>query len=186
MKMLALAFLALAAPAPSAAQTPVQVPTFRSLSLQGGGTVTLRHGPVQKVTLVRGDAAVSEFRVRDDGTLEIRACRSRCSNYKLEVEIVTPSLSGLAIAGGGSIRSAGAFPERETLGISIAGGGTIDAEPIGAQSVAASIRGGGTIRTRARRSLATSIVGGGVVNYAGEPALTVSVHGGGNIRKISK
>ena len=177
-----LALLALALAAPAAAQTPVPVGKFDAISLVGGGTVTVRHGRAHRVTLLRGNLATSSVEV-DDGDLEIRACRRSCSNYRLEVEVVTPDLGAVAITGGGTIRFAG-FPARRSLAASVTGGGTLDARGMAADSVAASVKGGGIITAAARRSLAASISGGGLVRYTGNPARTVSINGGGSVVRV--
>jgi hypothetical protein len=182
MKKLSLAVTALLATvAPAAAQTPVPVRAFDSIELQGGGSVTIRHGVTQRVTLVRGSTDMTGFTVDEDGTLEIEACIRSCSDYDLEVEIVTPGLGAIAIHGGGSIRAQGNFPARDDLAVAIHGGGSIDVRAIVANDVAASIRGGGSIRTHAEDNLAASIQGGGSVTYWGDPERAVSINGGGTV-----
>ena len=81
----------LLAAAPAAAQGPVTVPRFDSVELQGGGQVVLRHGPTQRVTIVRGNVEMTRFSV-ERGRLEILACVRSCRNYDLQVEIVTPDI----------------------------------------------------------------------------------------------
>jgi hypothetical protein len=174
----------LLAAAPGAAQTPVSVSRFDSVELRGGGRLTVRHGPAQSVTLVRGDPEMTRFTVGGDGTLEIRACVRSCSGYRLEVEVVTPELEGIAIRGGGSVRAEGAFPDRSRLALAISGGGEIDATAIPAGNVAASVEGGGTILTRARNSLTAAVEGGGEVRYRGDPAVTAAIDGGGTVQPM--
>lgn len=169
---------------PAAAQGPVAVPSFDSIQLEGGGHVTVRHGPTQRVTLVRGTTEMTRFTV-ERGRLEIDACVRSCRDYDLEVEIVTPDIEGLAIQGGGAIRVEGAFPVRDALAVAVMGGGSIDARRIVASDVAAAISGGGMIRTHARDHLAASINGGGVIRYAGEPERSISINGGGNVHRDS-
>lgn len=172
--------------APAAAQTPVSVPTFDSLELRGGGRVTVRHGPQQHVTLVRGDPTITRFAVDGEGRLRIDACIRTCRDYDLRVEIVTPELEAVAIQGGGSIRADGRFPDRGALAIVVTGGGTIDMSAVAAAEVAAAVRGGGSITTRARDSLAASINGGGSVRYLGDPSVTSAINGGGSVAPASR
>ena len=166
---------------PAVAQTPVPVSAFDSIELRGGGTLSVRHGDRQRVTLISGNLETSRFAVDEDGQLTIEACRRSCRDYRLQVEVVTPDIDALAIHGGGSIRTEGAFPRSGSLAVAIHGGGVIDAEALESSSVAASINGGGTIRTRARSSLAASINGGGSIRYLGDPHVTSSINGGGSV-----
>ena len=180
---IAAAVAALAA-APAAAQTPVAVPAFDSIELRGGGEVTVRHGPVQRVTFLRGNNETTKFSVDAQGRLRIDTCRQSCRHYRLELEIVTPELEGAAISGGGAITGEGDFPDRGTLALSVSGGGAIDMTAIESRSVAAAVRGGGAIRTHARDSLTASINGGGAVAYLGDPHVTSAIEGGGAVGPI--
>ena len=185
MRLSILAAVVLASAVPAAAQSPVRVPAFDSIELRGGGHVTIRHGAAQRVTLVRGSAELTRFEVDDDGGLRIDACVRSCRNYDLRFEIVTPSLEAVAITGGGAVRTEGAFPGRGTLAVAVTGGGAIDVRSIEAASVAAAVRGGGSILTRPRNSLAASVSGGGAITYWGNPSVTSSVNGGGSVRRGS-
>ena len=179
----AAAFLGAAAPAP----TVISLPAFRSVQLNGGGHVTLRHGPQQRVTLVSGSTDISGIEVRnghyDGGTkdqLVIDACRRSCNGrYDLRVEIVTPNIEAVAINGGGRIETSGAFPRKDNLGVAVAGGGTIDVRSLPAKNVGAAIRGGGRIYVAAQESLGAAINGGGAIFYAGNPKIETAINGGG-------
>ena len=120
------------------------MPTFNSVELHGGGTLTIRHGAAQRVTLLSGNLETSRFSVDDEGRLTIRACEGSCHNYRLRVEIVTPEIDAVAINGGGSVRAEGNFPQRGDLALAVHGGGALDMMAIEAGSVAAAIRGGGS------------------------------------------
>lgn len=180
-----LAFAALLAAAPSSAQTPVSVGRFDSVELRGGGRVTIRHGATQRVTLLSGNTQMSSLSVDRDGKLVIRACVRSCSNYRLEVEIVTPQLDGIAISGGGSIRTESGFAERRGLTLAVNGGGELDATAVPAASVSALVNGGGAILTRARTRLAASIQGGGAIRYRGDPTVSAAINGGGTVRPMA-
>ncbi len=182
---LAAALAALLCGTAGAARTPVAVPAFDSIGLQGGGRVTVRHGATQSVTLVRGSLDLTRFTVDRDGKLEIHACVRSCRDYDLEVEIVTPVLEGVGIEGGGHIRAEGAFPERDALALGIRGGGEIDMRAIHAATIAAGIHGGGSILAFARDRLAAGIDGGGEIRYLGNPAVTSGINGGGSVSPIN-
>jgi hypothetical protein len=164
------------------AQGPVQVGRFDQLELRGGGRVTVRHGAEQRVTMVRGDSAITGFRVEGD-RLIITACVRSCNRYDLEVEVIVPSLEAAAVHGGGAIRVQGAFPQRGQVALAVNGGGLIDTRESDAASVVAAVNGGGQIRARARTSLVASVRGGGSISYWGNPEVVQSVRGGGSIRR---
>lgn len=185
----ALALLAVAAPAPAVAETVVPVPRFNSVQLRGGGEVRLRHGPVQRVIIVRGSTAHTDIRLRNDGgrrsdTLAIDACNDTCPrNYDLLVEIVTPDLKAVAVDGGGAVHTLGRFPSEDSLAVAVNGGGHIDVRSAGASSVAAAVNGGGTIFAQPRASLAAAIRGGGDIRYWGNPSVVTSINGGGTVTR---
>lgn len=181
MKHFTLAALAAVAAAGASAQTPVELNRFDQIELRGGGSVTLRQGGEQRVTMVRGDAGLTRFRVVDD-RLIIDACTRSCRDYDLEIEITVPSVQAVAIEGGGVIRAARGFAPRGELALAVSGGGLLDFDDIEAANVAASVSGGGQIRARARANLAASVQGGGVITYWGDPEVVSSVQGGGSVR----
>jgi hypothetical protein len=185
MRMFALlAAACLAAPMAAHAQEVISVDKFTAVELHGGGRIIVRQGPVQKVTLVRGDSRVAEFRVRGD-TLVISPCRGVCfGSHDLDVEIEAPALNGAAILGGGEIVARGTFPAQGAVSTSIKGGGDIDMRAVPAQAASARVLGGGKILLAAHDSLAASIFGGGEIRYAGRPAVNSSVHGGGAVSQI--
>ena len=167
---------------PAAADSVVPLGHFSQVALHGGGEITLKHGAVQRVTLVRGSTAHTSFVVRSNGQLEIDACDYSCPHsYELQIEIVSPDIRGAAIDGGGEIRTDGAFPAQSGFEAAINGGGEIDVRAIRAANAAASINGGGKILITANAALAASVSGGGEIVYRGNPAVTQSIHGGGSV-----
>jgi hypothetical protein len=184
MKTLPLAIAALLAVSPAAAQSPVSVPRFDSIELQGGGEVTVRHGATQRVNLLRGSREMTGFTV-ERGQLKIDTCIRDCHNYDLRVEIVTPDLDGLSIRNGGRIVVLGDFPAQADLAVAVSQGGEIDARAIAARDVAASVSRGGLIRTDARETLAASINSGGSISYVGNPETSVAINGGGSVNRDS-
>ncbi|HEX9931670.1 MAG TPA: DUF2807 domain-containing protein [Allosphingosinicella sp.] len=182
-KLLAFALALPLAVIPAAAQTPVSVPRFDSVELRGGGDVIVRHGPQQRVTVLRDDARQAAFDVERGGKLVIRACRTSCRRQHLRVEIVTPDLDAVAITGGGSISAQGRFPAGREFAAAITGGGSIDARAFAASNVTAAIHGGGRIRTAPQRHLTAAIHGGGAITYTGDPRTTVAINGGGAVTR---
>lgn len=130
---------ALAACAPATAQTPVALERFDEIELRGGGSVTIRQGAEQRVTMLRGDPSLTRFRVEGD-RLTIDACIRSCRDYDLAIEIVVPEIDAVAIQGGGSIRARA----QVNLVAAVQGGGSITYW--GDPQVVSNISGGGSIR----------------------------------------
>ncbi len=167
------------APAPAAAQTPLDVGPFESVELHGGGTITIREGAVQAVRLIEGDRASVTATV-DNGRLSIGRCRD-CPHRRLRVEIVTPSLESLSVRDGGTIALEGRFADRPRLDLAVGHGGRIDARPLAADEVAAAIAHGGQILTHARRRLDAAVTQGGMIVYWDRPSVSPAIAGGGGV-----
>jgi hypothetical protein len=179
--LIAAALLA-ATPAIAAAQTVVALPKFDSIELNGGGDVTIRQGPIQRVTLRSGSTEYSSLEVKG-GKLVVRACSDwRCPrHYDLEIEIETPEIGGAAVNGGGYIVAEGAFRPQGAVSATVHGGGKIDLRAVRASAASAAVHGGGGILVFAQNSLSADIAGGGSIRYLGQPTVSSSIHGGGSV-----
>jgi hypothetical protein len=176
---------AFAASAPALATEVVPVPAFRSVQLRGGGEVSIRPGPVQRVTNVEGSSRITRFRVERDGRRRIDVCDGNCPRqYRLRIDIQSPSAPDVGIAGGGLIRASGGFPAQRQLSVAVSGGGKIDMLAVQAGSVNAAVHGGGLISVRPRSSLSAAVNGGGQIRYAGNPAVSSAINGGGSVHRI--
>ena len=191
MKLISLAMagpavlFALAAPQGASARTAVPLPEFRSIELNGGGKVHLRYGPVQRVTFLKGNPGITRLTVEENGSqdrLVIDTCRRSCLEYDLELEIVSPRISGVAVNGGGLVEAGGGFPAQGSIGVAVKGGGRIDARGLPARNVGAAVTGGGRIFTRASGSLSAAVRGGGNITYWGNPSVTTAIAGGGSVK----
>ena len=181
--MIPLFAFAFAASAPVIAAEYVSVPSFRAVELHGGGEVTLKSGPAQRVTILEGSSQVTRIYVGRDGDLQIDACNRRCPpNYRLRVEIQSPRVPDVAIAGGGSIRALGGFSGQAKVAAAVDGGGDIDLRSIDVSDVTAAVNGGGKISVRPRSDLTAAVNGGGDIRYWGNPKVTMAVRGGGTVR----
>lgn len=168
------------------AATDVPVGHFNGVSLRGGGHVALKHGDTQRVTILKGSTQFTDITVKHGEGLEIIACNAQCPNhYDLEIEIVTPDISAIAVRGGGEIESAGGFPRQDELAAAISGGGSIDLRNVNADQVSAAVNGGGDIAVHAERSLSAAVNGGGDITYWGTPQVSSATHGGGSISRGS-
>lgn len=178
----AIAILALSLVGPSAhAQTVLPVQGFSGIELRGGGHVTLRHGAVQRVTILKGSADVSGFEV-ERGRLKIDACRRNCPrNYQFEVLIESPGIEAVAVSGGGQIVTRGNFPARQSIAAAVNGGGQVDTRAIPARVASAAVNGGGSLLVRASGEVRAAVNGGGSIRYWGNPRVSSAVRGGGSV-----
>lgn len=182
---------------PAAAQT-LPLAEFDSIELNGGGTVDLRYGPVQRVTLAEGSTEYTRIRVKgrevrrsgrstvvdDGGRLVIDACNQRCPRrYHLRVVIETPDIDAVAVKGGGEIVAASGFPQQESVAAAVHGGGEIDLRALAVTDVAGAVHGGGRLLVRPQAALAASVNGGGEILYWGNPSVVTSINGGGGVRR---
>jgi hypothetical protein len=175
---------ALATAAPVAAAEVVPVPEFRSIELRGGGSVIVRPGPAQQVTIVNGSTAFTRVRVDHNGKLKIDACNERCPRqYNLTIEIRSPDMPDAAISGGGSITAAPGFAPQSQVSVAVSGGGQIDVRSVRATSVSAAVNGGGRIRTGHSSTLSAAVNGGGEIRYASSNNVNMATHGGGTVRQ---
>jgi hypothetical protein len=157
---------------------------FSGIGLRGGGHVVLKHGTVQRVTLLKGSTEFTRFRIEPGGGLEIDACNANCpQHYDLEIEVVSPELDAIAVEGGGSIEAVSGFPNQDQLSVAVSGGGAIDARQMSATAVNAAVNGGGHIKTAPRATLHAAVNGGGKVLYWGDPSVAQAVSGGGSIER---
>lgn len=157
-------------------------PSFRSIELQGGGMVTVRHGTERRLTVL---TANPNRPIRTDGDrLVIAPCSGRCpGGHRIEVEIVTPELSRVAVTDGGRIELRGDFPAQTALAASVSSGGLIDMRELEAGQVTAAVEHGGRILARPGRGLTASVANGGNVTYWGDPVVTSSVRHGGVVQR---
>ena len=179
-----LSALVIAVPAPVAGQTEVPVAPFRSVEVSGGAVAILRHGPTQRVTLLKGSTDYTRFTIADGGRLVIDKCRSRCPpGYELEIEIVTADIAGVLASHGGTIQSRGSFPLQTEIGAAVRNGGTIDFRTIVTDRVTASVEEGGRIFVMPQIALSASIVNGGQITYWGDARVESLVRHGGTVIK---
>lgn len=175
--------LLLAVPDLCRAQTVIPVAAFRSVSLQNGGEVILRHGSRQQVTVVQGTADCVEATIEDGDRLVIDHRHGCTEGHRITVEIVTPEVDGLAVMNGGTIRTSGDFPRQTDIAVAVEDGGTVDLRAMVVDRVTAAVHDGGRIMTRAEDALTAQVAHGGAVTYWGSPRVTSAVDGGGVIAR---
>src|SRR3569832_1104652 len=163
----AAALAGLLVPAAAFAAETVPLSHFTSVGLEGGGHVTVKYGPEQRVTLLKGSTQYTRLRVENGHSLNIEACNDNCPrHYDLEIEIVTPVLEAAAISGGGEIVASGNFPHVDSFSAAVNGGGDIDVRAVSAKEAHAAVSGGGGIHLPATAQLNAAVTGGGSVERA--------------------
>jgi len=188
MRLIFLALLpSIAGLAPTAghAQQVMPVSAFRSVELKGGGDLTIVPGAVQRVTLLAGNNAITHFRVRDGGKLEIEtSCDSRCPhNYDLRIRIESPTVPDVAVQAGGTIAAGRGFAPQPDIAAAVSAGGTIDLRAVAAEEVSAAVHAGGDIYVHAVRALNAAVNAGGDIHYSGNPQVSMAVANGGNVSR---
>ena len=174
-----------AAAMPVAMQRGVPVAaSFSSVELRNGATGTLIHGVSQRVTLLEGDPEQASISIRDDGQLVIDRCPTHCPRrHNFAVEVVTPALTAIALAQGGTIQSRGEFPHQTQIDVAVSQGGTIDLRGMALANVTASVESGGRIFVKPASALSATVEQGGVITYWGDPVVKSSVRHGGVVIK---
>lgn len=181
---LPLFILAFTISAPAFGTEPVQVPSFRSVQVRGGGDVMIVPGPVQRVTVLHGSTRFTTFRVRRDRQLQIDACNGQCPrNYNLRIRIESPRVPDVAITGGGTIIASAGFAPQPHIAAAVTAGGTIDLRAIEAHDVSAAVNAGGDIYVRPRATLTAAVKAGGDIHYAGHPQVFTAISDGGNVSR---
>jgi hypothetical protein len=168
----------LALPASLAAQTVIPVGQFRSVDLHDGCNVIVRHGPAQRVTILRGSLGSTRVRIMDGERLVIDNCRREC-----QVEVVTPELSAVSVSNGGTLQSLGAFPAQAAIRADVEQGGTIDIRSMAPAAVDASVHSGGRIFTNPRETLVGTVTSGGGITYWGAVRVKQFVRDGGAVAR---
>ena len=168
------------------AATVIPVGEFRSVALSHGGHVVVRHGAVQRVSVVSGDPRCTRVRLGDHQELIIdNSGKKACSRHEHpRLEVVTPRLSSVSVSNGGTVQTAGAFPAQASIDVAVEQGGTIDVRSLPADRVDASVYSGGGIFTTSRKTLVASVESGGFITYWGSvDDVKKSVRDGGVVKR---
>jgi hypothetical protein len=172
---------------PAFAATTVPVGHFESVSLSGGGHVTIKYGATQSVTFLQGSPEFTSVKIKHGDDLDIEVCNSRCpEHYDLEIQIVTSDLKAAAIEGGGHITAESGFPESHEIAAAVDGGGHLDLAALKADKVSAAVNGGGHIEVTALHDLSAAVDGGGSIVYHGDPKVSQAIDGGGSVSRAMK
>ena len=166
------------------AQTVIPLDPFRSIELHHGGNVIVRHGSVQRVTILQGDPRCTLVRVVGEQRLVIDNSGQECPRHaRARIEVVTPEISVISVSNGGTIQTLGAFPPQAAIEAHVEQGGRIDIRSIAADNVDASVYSGGGIFTNPRKTLNATITSGGAITYWGDVRVKRSVRDGGVVQR---
>lgn len=182
----------------------LNIDNFDAIGLAVVGEVYISKGSTQKVT-VKGQANIIDNLEPEveDGEWDIKFDRKARNYEKLVFHITVPDISGLSIAGSGSIKGEDAFNGLDRLSMAIAGSGDIEFSG-SARKVSVSIAGSGTVKGAGLDTedckveiagngdctigdtdeLSVSIAGSGDVKYKGSPKLNTSIAGSGRVRRM--
>ena len=149
----------------------ISVGAFRSVALSNGGHVIVRHGAVQRVSILKGNRRCTQIRLAEGQRLVIdnHGSRRECPRHeRIQIEVVTPNLSAVSVSHGGTLQTLGAFPAQASIDAAVEQGGRIDIRSIAADSVNASVYSGGGIFTTSRKTLSATVQSGGAITYWGD------------------
>lgn len=164
-------------------QQALSLAPFTAVELDGGVKAVLQYGSPQRVKMLKGSGDVSLITVTQE-RLVIDKCRDKCPRgYELHVEIVTPLITAISAANGGTIESRGEFPHQSAMSLAVSHGGTVDARAISANNITSAVSQGGRILAHPQMTMAASVSNGGVITYWGNAQVTSSTQHGGAVTK---
>ncbi len=170
-------------PAQTQASGAIAVAPFNSIDVRNSGHIALRWAATPSVRFLKGGPDYTRVYV-DRGVLVIDRCNPDCPDaYRLDMEVLMPSITSLSLANGGWIQSVGSFPRQDALDVTVRQGGTIDVRPMVVGKVNATVEQGGRILTVPQGLLDAKVRHGGVVMYWGNPRVTRSIDQGGVVDK---
>ncbi|MCW5965806.1 MAG: DUF2807 domain-containing protein [Bryobacterales bacterium] len=148
-----------------------------------GVTLLVDWGAASRKVVTDGKASPPRMSVKS-GTLRV-VCVAPCDGRSsATVRVTTPRLSAIRIDNGGKVQVGEGFPTAPAFGISISGGGVVQAASLRADTVAVVIENGGEASVSAIRSLSSKIRGGGTLQYFGDPQLLADTQGGGSVTRV--
>lgn len=175
---------------------------FDRLDVAGSFDVTLVDGPGYKIT-VQADNDLLDAISSDviDNELRISSLRSFVSRTSMKVTVESPPLRALSVSGNAKA-TAGALSgpnfaftgsgsstaklggSIESLKISLAGAGRVDALDLAAQNVEVEVLGSGTADVHVVKTLSFMVIGSGTLRYRGNPKVSRNAIGRGRVEQI--
>lgn len=159
---------------------------FSAIELTGCGTVRIRKGPRETVTVKANKnlLPVVQTYVRGETLIiEPKQGINILDYSRLEIIVYVDKIVSLDINGAGTIRVDEDLTV-QSYRAKINGSGKIDAVRMTADRVDAIIKGSGKIYTSAESLLRVWMAGSGLVRYRGNPKIDHSIAGTGKIKRI--
>lgn len=168
MKTLILSLLSLLVPLTPVNDTPtdwvakhISVQSFADLSVESAGNIVVLYSKENTLQINGEGKCVEAFKTKvTENTLHLTK-ESGFENCQAEVVIGAPTIKD----------------------INVKNGGIINLSSVEADSMFASIEGGGVISLDAKKFLYGKIKGGGVINYKGDPFVHTDIINGGEVKK---
>jgi len=183
-----------------AASEDRQTSVFERVEVDGSFAVEITVGPVQSVR-VEADANLLPIITTEvaDATLKVASKQNYSTTSPLRVTVTAPKLTGVRLAGSGSVRVAGISGDAFTAGLSgsgkiqlagsaasltadMNGSGSLAASELTTRAVTVSMVGSGLAEVHASDQVTAAVTGSGAVKYAGgAAAVTRNVQGSGSV-----
>ncbi|MCA9667528.1 MAG: DUF2807 domain-containing protein [Myxococcales bacterium] len=174
---------------------------FSTVSVGGAFALDLRRGSPQKV-VVRGDANLLPLveTTVESGRLRVRCRKSVSPRRGLRLEVVTPTLDGLALSGAAKgtvhgvdskrfvLRISGAAKlaldgKADALSVTSSGAAKVDARALKVRAAKVHASGAAKVDVDASETLDVQASGAVAVSYSGSPKLTQSLSGACRLTK---
>jgi len=175
---------------------------FDRIDVAGAFDVTLVDGPNYRIT-VEADNDLLDAVGSDviDNELRIGSLRSFVSRSTMKVTVESPPLRGLTCSGNAKVTAqalsgpAFAFTgsgsstaklggKIDSLKITLAGAGRVDALDLAADAVEVEVLGSGTADVNAVKTLGLMVIGSGTLRYRGNPKISRTAIGRGRVEQI--
>jgi hypothetical protein len=176
---------------------------FTDVRVAGTGEILVEQTGTDSLTIEAEDNILPELEATvTDGVLKLgtRPGVSIRPTRPIRYQVTVKQLTGVGIAGSGSIRATGVDTDKLTadisgsgsarldgradeVGLNVAGSGSYDASRLNAKTVRVTISGSGSATVNATEQLEANISGSGSVHYAGNPTVQKHVSGSGTVAR---
>jgi hypothetical protein len=176
---------------------------FTDVRVAGNGEILVEQTGTDSLAIEAEDNILPELEATVvDGVLTLGTRRgvSIRPTRPIRYHVTVKQLTGVGIAGSGSIRATGVDTDKlradisgsgsarldgraDEVGLNVAGSGSYDASKLSAKTVRVTISGSGSATVNATEQLEANISGSGSVHYAGNPTVQKHVSGSGTVAR---